>query len=126
MKTLYLPLKKKWYEMIERGEKHEEYRKITNYWLSRMFFAINLNGTRYEIIGAETIKWYAGRLDRISQDLQPRALVAKFDTIRFSCGYTKRTMTFSCKGVYVGFGSPQWGAPSDRRVYGIRLGEWLD
>lgn len=22
MKTLYLPLKKKWYEMIERGEKH--------------------------------------------------------------------------------------------------------
>ena len=27
MKTLYLPLKKQWYEMIERGEKREEYRE---------------------------------------------------------------------------------------------------
>ncbi len=27
MKILYLPLKKEWYEMIERGDKREEYRK---------------------------------------------------------------------------------------------------
>lgn len=31
MKTLYLPLKKEWYEMIERGEKPEEYRAIVTY-----------------------------------------------------------------------------------------------
>ena len=28
MKILYLPLKKEWYEMIERGDKREEYREI--------------------------------------------------------------------------------------------------
>ena len=27
-KTLYLPLKKEWYEMIESGVKTEEYREI--------------------------------------------------------------------------------------------------
>ena len=29
MKILYLPLKKEWYEMIERGDKREEYRENT-------------------------------------------------------------------------------------------------
>ena len=36
MKTLYLPLKKEWYEMIERGEKPEEYRAIVTYWMTRL------------------------------------------------------------------------------------------
>ena len=36
MKTLYLPLKKQWYEMIERGEKLEEYREMKPYWQKRL------------------------------------------------------------------------------------------
>ena len=36
MKILYLPLKKEWYEMIERGEKTEEYREIKPYWNKRL------------------------------------------------------------------------------------------
>lgn len=36
MRTLYLPLKKEWYEMIERGEKLEEYREVTPYWSRRI------------------------------------------------------------------------------------------
>lgn len=35
-KTLYLPLKKQWYEMIERGEKREEYREMKPYWQKRL------------------------------------------------------------------------------------------
>ena len=31
MKILYLPLKKEWYEMIERGDKREEYRDCLLY-----------------------------------------------------------------------------------------------
>ena len=35
--TLYLPLiKKQWYEMIESGEKTEEYREIKTYWWKRL------------------------------------------------------------------------------------------
>ena len=36
MRTLYLPLKKQWYEMIERGEKREEYREMKPYWQKRL------------------------------------------------------------------------------------------
>ena len=36
MKILYLPLKKKWYEMIESGEKLEEYRENKPYWQKRL------------------------------------------------------------------------------------------
>lgn len=35
-KILHLPLKAKWYNMIESGEKTEEYREIKDYWLKRL------------------------------------------------------------------------------------------
>ena len=34
--VLKLVLKRKWYEMIERGEKREEYRAASDYWLKRL------------------------------------------------------------------------------------------
>ena len=37
VKILHLVLKKKWYEMQERGEKTEEYREITPYFMVRLF-----------------------------------------------------------------------------------------
>ncbi len=36
IKILHLPLKREWYEMIERGEKTEEYREVKPYWLKRV------------------------------------------------------------------------------------------
>ena len=36
MKTLYLPIKKKWFDMILSGEKKEEYREIKSYWTKRL------------------------------------------------------------------------------------------
>lgn len=36
MKTLDLPLKAKWYKMIESGVKPEEYREIKPYWEKRL------------------------------------------------------------------------------------------
>lgn len=37
MKILRLPLKKEWFNMIESGEKKEEYREIKDYWSVRLF-----------------------------------------------------------------------------------------
>lgn len=34
--TLYLPLKKEWYDMIDAGIKKEEYREIKPYWTTRL------------------------------------------------------------------------------------------
>jgi len=35
MKVLTIALQKKWFDMIARGEKREEYREIKSYWASR-------------------------------------------------------------------------------------------
>ena len=35
-KTLFLPLKAKWYELIEKGIKTEEYREIKDFWFKRL------------------------------------------------------------------------------------------
>lgn len=36
MKVLYLPLIRHWFDMIHRGEKPEEYRAISEYWIKRL------------------------------------------------------------------------------------------
>ena len=36
VKILHLPLKAKWYDMQESGEKTEEYRQLTEYWRKRL------------------------------------------------------------------------------------------
>lgn len=36
MKVLDLVLKGQWYDMIDRGEKKEEYRRINQYWINRL------------------------------------------------------------------------------------------
>lgn len=101
-KTLFLPLKKEWYEMIESGIKTEEYREIKPYWVKRLVTAD---------INDPTIDWSKWESYR-------------FRCVKFSYGYTKRTMTFKCKGIRIGKGRPEWGAP-DKEVFIIELGEKL-
>lgn len=36
MKILHFTLSKRWFEMIVRGEKREEYREIKDYWIKRL------------------------------------------------------------------------------------------
>ena len=43
-KTLYLTLKKQWFDMINDGIKTEEYREIKPYWIKR------LEGRKYDIV----------------------------------------------------------------------------
>lgn len=92
MSILYLPLKAKWYEMIERGEKTEEYREVKPYWLKRV------------------PKWGAH----------------EYRYIRFSYGYSKRTMTFHVPHYTIDFGKPEWGAPKGKAVFIFYLGEKIN
>lgn len=81
---LFLPLKAKWYDMIDSGVKLEEYREDKPYWQKRI-----TDDKKY---------------------------------VRFSYGYTKKTMTFKIKNIRKGIGNPEWGAPS-YPVYIIKLGD---
>lgn len=89
--NLRLPLKAKWYEMIENGIKKQEYRDIKPYWTKRL---LNPNGT-----------------------------FKHYDTITFTYGYTKRSMTIQCKSIVRGVGLPAWGAEPFKTYYVISLGE---
>lgn len=84
LKILHLPLKAKWYKMIESGVKTEEYREIKPYWTKRF-----INGCSH---------------------------------VKFSYGYTKRTMTFEVVSITIGKGKPEWGAPVED-VFKIKLGK---
>lgn len=103
MKILYLPLNKEPYDMIERGEKPEEYREDKPYWRRRFLFSI------YD------------EEDALSSTVY---LFKHFDAVCFSYGYTKRRMLWECKGITIGQGRKEWGAP-DHETFIIELGKRL-
>jgi hypothetical protein len=99
MRILDLPLKKEWYNMTESGEKPEEYREITPYWIERL-------------------TWHETGPD--PNMISPERTFKPYTHVRFRYGYTKRTMLYRIVEMKVGFGNPKWGAPTDRKVFIIR------
>lgn len=121
MRILHLPLKKEWYEMIESGVKTEEYRDLSEYWISRL--------TRYGDDEKLNGRLYANFLSTSPNVLKLNIeggimRLVEFEAVKFSYGYTKRTMTFQCDGVSIGKGKAEWGAP-DNDVFIIKLGKKL-
>lgn len=117
-KTLCLPLKKEWYEMIESGVKTEEYREITAYWIPRLLEYSG--GSNIPRITANVL---VSHPEILSLRLGQGVIDFKHYThIKFSYGYTKRTMTFEYKGITIGKGKKEWGAP-DEDVFIIKLGK---
>lgn len=106
MKILDLVLKHKWYDMEESGEKPEEYRVLSDYWIKR-FLRID--------IGREGALRYLASLPT-SQVWQ------EYTHVRLHRGYTNTTMLFKCEGITIGKGNPAWGAPEEE-VFIIKLGE---
>ena len=103
MRVLDLVLKHQWYDMIESGEKREEYREIKPYWSKRFVgFDAPLLSHRYGY---------------------QHANVKGYTHVRFRYGYTKRTMLYKIDAIIIGRGNPNWGAPTDRDVFIISLGE---
>lgn len=104
-KTLHLPLKAKWYEMIESGVKTEEYRERKPYWNKR------LTGVEHPLFSVR----YGYR----------SANEKGYTHVKFSYGYTKRTMVFEINDITIGKGRKEWGAP-DNDVFIIKLGKRIE
>lgn len=104
MKVLDLPLKRKWYELIESGRKTEEYRDVKPYWSKRF-----LNQP------FPLFSYRNGYTD---------CNVNGYTHVRFRFGYTRRTMLFLLLGIRIGIGNPAWGAPS-RKVFILSLGKQI-
>ena len=101
MKTLTLPLKKKWFDMIKAGIKKEEYRECSSYWINR--FQKLCSEFEFVFLG------HPGMLDERKKMISAGGL--KCDTLEFAISYPKRTEFYwfrSDEGVapYGGVGNP--------------------
>jgi len=95
---LQLVLKKKWFDMIDSGEKLEEYRELKRYWWKRIM-----------------------EMPYADQDLNilPEGGYAfKHKLVRFKCGYQKHApeMVFKLGHVRIGRAKPEWAEGSMDKV----------
>ena len=127
MKTLKLVLTCQWYLMIERGIKKEEYREIKIYWEKRLL--------DYERLKKYVIDNYAELKlkqiffpHRVPLENACKAFPRGFTHVRFYLGYAKKrpSMTFKLDGISMEKGNPDWGAPKDKDVFIIKLGDRVE
>lgn len=121
MKILELPLKKEWYDMIECGEKREEYREVKPYWEKRLLDYKRLMqyfiDNRKELLAKRILFPNRPVIENVCEAF-PRG----YTHVRFRYGYTKRTMMFTIDSITMGFdGRPEWGAPTDKPVFIIKF-----
>lgn len=130
-KTLHLVLKRKWWEMIESGEKKEEYRDFTPSYVKRLCDnpCFNKQG---EIIERKIIdKWTLDACKKRGIDLKTawvngNIIPKDYSLVTFHFGYTNKTMTYSVKDISVGEGRTEWGAETGKEYFIIKLGERID
>lgn len=119
-KILHLTLKKKWFDMIVSGEKKEEYREITGYWVQRLL--LDKDGNKYRLKEAEeAAQAILYQIRDCKWDIHPDVLV-KYDTIRFRNGYSKQAPVYECNywALSIGVGKIELGAP-EHPVFIIKL-----
>ncbi len=116
---LRLTIIRKWYDMTLSGEKPEEYRELKPYWINRLF-DINPR-TIWEFEDMEVMA------DSILNGYKPEANFRNFSSTHFTNGYGVHRPSFSieCKGISIGIGKPEWGAPVDKPVFIIHHGNIL-
>lgn len=109
-KILYLPLKAEWYLLIESGVKTEEYRSEKPYWKKRLLRCAKYFDLCKE--GGTCLKCSAYKVNQFRD----------YTHVCFRYGYTSRTMIFEIKEITIGKGKYEWGAPTERTVFIIKLG----
>lgn len=130
-KTLHLVLKRKWWNMIASGEKTEEYRDFTPFYIKRLCDnpCFNKQG---KIIERKIIdKWTLDACEKRGIDLKTawvggNIIPRDYSSVTFHLGYTNNTMTYSIKAICVGKGRVEWGAESGKEYFIIKLGERIE
>jgi hypothetical protein len=127
MRILDLPLKAKWYDMQESGEKPEEYREVTPYWCNRLLGECPFGADIYwKPVLDKTFEVIKENGERMPQTFNLNHLlvwqygVRDYTHVCLRYGYTKRTFTHKIDSITIGRGNPAWGAPTDRDVFIIK------
>jgi hypothetical protein len=121
MKTLTLPLKKKWFDIIKSGIKKEEYREASAYWTSRLL--------KYSIgeicVAATKSAHFMTHFEGfVKSHVNSGEWVKHFDRLVFTLGYPKSTdkerrLEFKNPKIRIGEGRPEWGAKPGKLYFVI-------
>lgn len=113
IEAVHLPLKAKWYDMIESGEKKEEYRLLSHHW--KKFFC----WTR-RVVRCKDDNLKCGRCYKVTSECP-----YPFGAVVFRYGYTKRFMVWRVDSISIGQGRTEWGAPENKDTFIIKLKDRL-
>ena len=124
MRALQLVLKKKWFDMIADGIKHEEYREIKPFWMKRLYYMLACDADG----GYDRLTMTEGEarnvIEHLEEDLhygniEPRP----FDGVMFYLGYAKDRpkMYVPIERITIGTGNPEWGAEPGKKYFVIKL-----
>jgi hypothetical protein len=121
VKTLTLSLKREWFDMITSGEKKEEYRETSAYWISRL-----LKYSLGEICVAATksMRTMTYFSEWVERHVNNGDWVKTFDNIVFTLGYpnaddTERRLEFKNPKIRLDTGKPEWGAEPGKQYFVI-------
>lgn len=115
LRTIHLPLKAVWYDMIERNEKKEEYRLLSCHWLRHLCYNWQ--------VGERCNECKSGL--NCHKCLDNEYMAYPFDAVVFRYGYTKKYMVWSIEEISIGQGRTEWGAPENKETFIIKLKERL-
>jgi hypothetical protein len=125
---LYLTLKKKWFDLISSGEKHEEYREIKIYWLKRLF-----RHNDYAVLDRQMLDEVIFELNNKSYTISELYDWAgwspiKFDLICFKNGYSKNAPEIWCKfeSIEIKNSSPEWSDNAGGYFFTLKLGKIIN
>ena len=117
MKTLTLPLTKKWFDLIKAGIKKEEYREIKPHYISQF---IKFEPLKKDVIEHYKIGFDEGEINGMENDL----LLLEYDKLVFTLGYpkaddTSRRLVFKNPKIRIDYGKPEWGAEPNKLYFVI-------
>ena len=113
-KTLYLPIKKQWFDLIKAGIKTEEYRDDIPFYQSRLICQTeDQEKDSYDLI-------YGGNIIGGVNHLAIQKM-RRYDFVEFRNGYAKNApkIRFKNPRARYDFGKPEWGAEPDKLYFVI-------
>lgn len=128
MNILKLTLRRKWFDMILRGEKLDEYREIKVSWVRRLMRSLDVDSVFCPEYWEEAA---TAMLNDTTKEEHFDIQFREFDAIEFYrgapyFGQELPRMLVECRGISTGFGRPELGAPENRRVFILKLGRLIE
>ena len=149
--VLNLVLENTYYDMILHKDKKEEYREIKPYWTKRLFSLSpeiivietvkrsdkrNRNGkergyenrkgmekeSSHNIPDRMLMEWEENKININTLITNGTIIPKPYTHICFRRGYTNTPLFVEMMGVHVGYGKTKWGAPKQKEVFILKLG----